>query len=239
MQLSVFGLGHMGAVVAGCLVSRGHEVIAWDPDPARMEQLRRGIAPASEPGLEALVKQAVESGRLMMTTNVTEAIAGSALTNICIQATPLESGGLAEAICRQIGDALRDKDKFHSVVVRTALSPGATRGHVIPALEQASGKRAGVDFGIAIYPTPLRRGSAIRDCTHPPAILFGVTDDETLARLREMEIALQAPEQVVGLAEAERLAHPVDPALPRQPADRRSPSFQGLSLAPGNIGAAE
>lgn len=233
MQLSVFGLGHMGAVVAGCLASRGHEVIAWDPDPARIEQMRRGNVPASEPGLEALIKQALESGRLTMTTHVAEAIAGSALTNICIQAAS------AEAICREIGHALREKDRFHSVVLRTGLVPGSTRGQLIPALEQASGKRAGAEFGIAVYPTLLRRGSAIRDCTHPPAMLFGVTDDETLARLREMEIAVQAPEKVVALAEAERLGHPTGQPQPRHPADRRAANLPGLSLAPGNIGAAE
>ena len=70
---------------------------------------------------------------------------------------------------------------------------------------RASGQRAGQDFGLAIYPQFLRRGSALEDYLNPPAMILGVTDDETLARLREMDIALEAPEIVVELDEAEAM----------------------------------
>lgn len=209
MQLSVFGLGHAGAVATGCLVSQGHEVVACDPDPSKADMIRRGIGPVKEPGLDELMKDAVESGRLTATTSVAEAVAKSALSNV-FASTPhawRDERDFANivATCKQIGVALGAKSKFHSIVLRTALPPDATRGVLIPALERAAGKRAGVDFGVAVYPTFLRRGSAIQDCINPPAMLLGVTDDETLARLREMEIALQAPELVVDLAEAEAM----------------------------------
>lgn len=209
MQLSVFGLGHAGAVAAGCLVSQGHEVVACDPDPSKTDKIRRGIGPVKEPGLDELIKEAVDSGRLTATTNVAEAVANSALSNI-FASTPHawrdeRDFGNIVAICKQIGVALGAKYKFHSIVLRTALPPDATRGVLIPAMEHASGKRAGIDFGVAVYPTFLRRGTAIQDCVNPPAMLLGVTDDETLARLREMEIALPAPELVVDLAEAEAM----------------------------------
>jgi GDP-mannose 6-dehydrogenase len=230
MQLSVLGLGHAGAVATGCLVSQGHEVIASDPDPSRTDLIRRGLGPVREPGLDELIKEAVESGKLTATTNVTQAVANSALSNIfdSTPRAPRDDRDFAEivAICKQIGIALSVKTKFHSIVLRMALPPGATRGVLIPAMEHASGKRAGVDFGVAIYPTFLRRGSAIQDCINPPAMLLGVTDDETLARLREMEIALQAPELVVDLAEAEAMTRSggVWP-VPKQPVEKRPTVF--------------
>lgn len=213
MQLSVFDLGHTGAVVAGCLVSRGHDVIAVDGDAGKLDLVRRGIAPVGgEPGLDGLIRKAVESGRLTTTAQVAEAIENTALSSICTpaEAPPRNIGDLAEiiALCERIGAALAAKSKFHSIVLRTALPAGATRGRLIPVLERASGKRAGTGFGVAVYPACLRRGTAIEDCLNPPAILLGVTDDETLARVREMEIAIQAPEMIVDLAEAEATAPP-------------------------------
>ena len=104
-------------------------------------------------------------------------------------------------------------------MLRSAVRPGTVRDFILPALERASGKRAGQDFGLAIYPQFLRRGSALEDYLNPPAMILGVTDDETLARLREMDIALEAPEIVVELDEAEamlqanlRSSAPVRPA---------------------------
>lgn len=245
MQLSVFGLGHAGAVVAGCLVSQGHEVIAFDQDADKVDMLRRGLAPVNEPGLDGLIKEAVASGKLTATTNVAEAVANSVLSAICA-ATPAlsrDTRDLTEvtAICKQIGIALGTKTKFHSIVLRTALPTDATRGLLIPTLERASAKRAGVDFGVAVYPAFLRRGSAIQDCINPPAILLGVTDDETLARLREMEIVLQAPEMVVDLAEAEAVTHAVGrwPAVNapgvNAPAEKRSTAFPGFPIAANSL----
>lgn len=211
MQISVFGLGYVGAVAAGCLASQGHEVIAVDSNAAKVGMLRRGLAPVNELGLGELVKEAAASGKLTATTNIAEAVAGSALSSICAPTPAIANGGrdLAEimSFCEQIGTALRDKPKFHSLVLRSSLPAGATRGLLIPLLERASGKRAGVDFGVAVYPAFLRKTTAIEDYVNPPAIILGVTDDETLARLREMDIALQAPEMVVDLAEAEAMAH--------------------------------
>lgn len=208
MQISIFGLDYVGAVSAGCLASQGHEVIAIDPDADKIAMLRRGVAPVNEPGLSPLVKEAVKAGRLRATDDIAEAIAASSLTSICAGTTDPQGRpdlSLILALCEEIGAALRDKPKFHALAVRSALRPGAMRDFVIPALERVSGKRAGADFGIGIYPQFLRSGSAIEDYINAPAIILGVTDDETLARLREMDIALQAPEMVVELDEAEAM----------------------------------
>ena len=208
MQLSVFGLDHVGSVAAGCLASQGHDVIAVDPDADKVATIRRAGAPVNEPGLSRLVKEAVAARRLRATTDLAEAIAASALTSICAGTT--DRHGCADlsltlALCEKIGNALRDKSKFHAIVLRSAVRPGTVRDFILPALERASGKRVGEDFGLAVYPQFLRRGSALEDYLNPPAMILGVTDEETLARVREMDIALEAPEIVVELDEAEAM----------------------------------
>jgi len=208
MQLSVFGLDYLGSVAAGCLASQGHEVIAVDPDADKVAMIRRAVAPVNEPGVSRLIKEAVARRRLRATTDLAEAIAASALTSICAGTTDPHGRAdlsLTLSLCEAIGNALRDKPKFHAIVLRSAVRPGTVRDFILPALERASGKRAGQDFGIAIYPQFLRRGSALEDYLNPPAMILGVTDDETLARLREMDIALEAPEIVVELDEAEAM----------------------------------
>ena len=208
MQLSVFGLDYLGSVAAGCLASQGHEVIAVDPDADKVATIRRAVAPVNEPGLSRLVKEAVAARRLRATTDLAEAIAASALTSICAGTTDRHGRAdlsLTLALCEKIGNALRDKSKFHAIVLRSTVRPGTVRDFILPALERASGKRAGEDFGLGIYPQFLRRGSALEDYLNPPAMILGVTDDETLARLREMDIALEAPEIVVELDEAEAM----------------------------------
>jgi GDP-mannose 6-dehydrogenase len=201
MQLSIFGLDYVGAVAAGWLAVQGHEVIAFDGDAARLGRLRSGLAPVAEPGLDRLMAEAVGTGRLTGAADVAEAVACSALTSIFVAAP-------GPALWAEIGAALAAKPKFHAIVLRGALEPGTVRTMAIPALECASGKRAGTGFGIGLYPAFLRRGTAIEDYLNPPGITLGVTDPETLARLREMDIALEAPETVIGLDEAEAMMHP-------------------------------
>jgi GDP-mannose 6-dehydrogenase len=231
MQLSVFGLDYLGSVAAGCLASQGHEVTAFDPDADKVASIRRAVAPVNEPGLSRLIKEAVAMRRLRATTDLAEAIAASALTSICAGTTDRHGRAdlsLTLTLCEAIGNALRDKSKFHAIVLRSAVRPGTVRDFILPALERASGKRAGQDFGIAIYPQFLRSGSALEDYLNPPAMILGVTDDETLARLREMDIALEAPEMVVELDEAEAMLNAnLRSSVPARPA----PAELGWSAA--------
>lgn len=175
--ISVFGAGYVGCVSAACLVQDGYSVIAVDPDTAKIESLAVGLAPIYEPGLDELIAAGHESGALVATSDYIKAVLDSDVSFCCPGTPSREDGSLdtryVKTVAEQIGEALKQKQSFHVVVMRSTILPGTVESIVIPALEAASGKKAGVDFGVAYYPEFLREGTAIADYYSPGAIVFG------------------------------------------------------------------
>jgi GDP-mannose 6-dehydrogenase len=96
-------------------------------------------------------------------------------------------------VCEQIGLALKKKNQFHVVVCRSTVLPGTMRGVVIPALEQYSGKKAGIDFGVCNNPEFLREGTAVYDFYHPPKTVIGQTDSRSGDMVALLYEAMDAP----------------------------------------------
>ena len=197
MRLSIFGLGYVGAVSAGCLARDGHEVIGVDPTPTKVELINEGKTPIIEPELDEIIGTAVREGRLTATDDVKEAIQGSDLSFICVGTPGQLNGNLdlrhVRHVCEQIGTALWDKTDFHIVVVRSTMLPGSIRNVVIPGLEYRSGKTAGEEFGVCINPEFLREGSAVHDFYHPPRTLIGETDRRSGDMLAQLYEGVNAP----------------------------------------------
>ncbi len=197
MRLSIFGLGYVGAVSAGCFAKDGHEVIGVDPTPTKVELINEGKTPIIEPELDEIIGTAVREGRLTATDDVKEAIEGSDLSFICV-GTPSQLNGNLDLrhvrnVCEQIGAALWDKTDFHIVVVRSTMLPGSIRNVVIPGLEYRSGKTAGEEFGVCINPEFLREGSAVHDFYHPSRTLIGETDRRSGDMLAQLYEGVDAP----------------------------------------------
>ncbi len=197
MRLSIFGLGYVGAVCAGCLAARGHQVIGVDVSAAKVELINQGKSPIVEPGLQELLQLGIENGQLRGTTNVYEAIDASDVSLICVGTPSKKNGNLAlefiEGVCREIGFALRDKAERHTVVVRSTVLPGTVRNVVIPILEDCSGKQAGLDFGVAVNPEFLRESTAIQDYNFPPMTVIGELDRDSGELLQSLYEELDAP----------------------------------------------
>ena len=197
MNISIFGLGYVGAVCAGCLSARGHNVVGVDISPAKIDMINQGKSPIVEPGLEQLLRQAVQQGRLYGTTDVQRAVLDTELSLLCVGTPSKKNGDLdlvyMEAVCRQIGEALRDKAGRHTVVVRSTVLPGTVNNVVIPLLEQASGKKAGVDFGVAVNPEFLRESTAIKDYDFPAMTVIGELDTQSGDILQSLYEGLDAP----------------------------------------------
>ena len=177
MNVSVFGLGYVGSVSAASFAADGHTVVGVDVNPDKVASLNEGRSPIVEKGLDELIRENTQNGRLRATTSTREAVDGTDLSLICVGTPSRRNGSLdltyLERVCEQIGEALRTKDGYHVVVVRSTVLPGTTHDVVIPALERTSGKQYGSGFGVTVNPEFLREGTAIHDFRHPPMTLVG------------------------------------------------------------------
>ncbi|MFV8819468.1 nucleotide sugar dehydrogenase [Haliea sp. E17] len=211
MKISIFGMGYVGVVSAACLSSDGHVVIGVDPNQSKVELVNSGKAPIVEKDLADLLHLSVQAGRLSATSDSEAAVRESDLSFICV-GTPSQSNGSLDLtyvrrVCEQIGAAIREKQGFHIVVVRSTMLPGSMRGVVIPLLEEASGMIAGEGFGVCINPEFLREGTAIADYRHPPKTVIGELDFTSGDRLAELYKDIDGPLVRTDLATAEMVKY--------------------------------
>ncbi len=190
MRVSVFGLGYVGTVSAGCLSRQGHEVIGVDPVLGKADLINNGRSPVIEAEIDEIIQTSVREGRLRAVQDTAEAIRQTDLSFVCVGTPSLANGNLdlryIRHVCEEIGRALRDKTDRHVVVIRSTVLPGTMRRIVIPLLEEMSGKQAGADFSICHNPEFLREGTAVKDFDAPPTTVIGEFDrcsGEVLAAL--------------------------------------------------------
>jgi GDP-mannose 6-dehydrogenase len=177
VKVAVFGLGYVGSVSAAALAADGHQVVGVDVNPEKVAAVNAGRSPIVEPGLNALLAQAVARGRLRATTDTTAAVCETDISLVCVGTPSRRNGSLdlthLEGMIEEIGTALRDRQAYHVVVVRSTVLPGTTHEVVIPALERYSGKRYGESFGVSVNPEFMREGTALKDFRKPPLTLVG------------------------------------------------------------------
>jgi len=197
VNISILGLGYVGAVCAAALSEMGHKVIGVDTSQVKVDLINSGKSPIVEPGLEGLLQSSVKTGMLRGSVDVTQAVMETELSMICV-GTPSKANGdldlsYVESVSREIGEVLKMKDAFHVVVVRSTVLPGTVKKLVIPVLEKYSGKKAGVDFGICTNPEFLRESTAIKDYYFPPMTVIGELDQRSGDVLASLYEDLPAP----------------------------------------------
>src|SRR5580698_10284562 len=197
MKISIFGLGYVGTVSAGCFAKDGHLVIGVDPVPAKLDLISKGCSPIVEAEIDGIIAEAVNSGQLQVTGDPTQAILKTDVSFVCV-GTPSQTNGNLDLhyirrICEEIGSALKKKTDRHTIVIRSTILPGTMLGIVIPVLEEYSEKKAGVDFGVCHNPEFLREGSAVKDFYAPPKTVIGELDEESGSLLSKLYAKLNAP----------------------------------------------
>ena len=189
LSISVFGLGYVGSVSAACFASMGHRVIGVDVNPAKVEMMKSGRSPIIEASMNELAAEGHRAGRIHATVDSTAAVLESDVSFVCVGTPSLRNGKLdlshIEKVAQEIGAALRKKSG-HTFVLRSTVLPGTTEAIVLPILEQASGRRAGIDFTVAYNPEFMREGSAVADFLQPPYTILGSRDPSYLSPLREL-----------------------------------------------------
>ncbi|MDR7543857.1 MAG: UDP-glucose/GDP-mannose dehydrogenase family protein [Armatimonadota bacterium] len=185
MKIAIVGAGYVGLVTGACLADKGHAVWCVDVDADRVRQINAGRAPFFEPGLDGLLCKHVGE-RLLATDDPRRAVEAADVSIIAV-GTPFDGQRIdlsqVRAAAEQIGDALKGARSYHVVVVKSTVVPGTTDGVVLPALEKASGRRAGAGFGVGVNPEFLRQGHAVQDFMEPDRIVIGGLDARTLETL--------------------------------------------------------
>jgi GDP-mannose 6-dehydrogenase len=197
LKISVFGLGYVGTVSAGCLASQGHEVIGVDPVGTKTQLINSGQSPIIEAHIGEIISATVASGNLCATDDSADAILSTDLSLICVGTPSQPNGNLdlryIRRVCEDIGIALRTKEGKHVIAIRSTVLPGTMRSIVIPILEEASGKCAGKDFGVCHNPEFLREGSAVSDFNAPPKTVIGQLDPCSGEMVAALYQTLDAP----------------------------------------------
>lgn len=211
LRISIFGLGYVGVVSAGCLANDGHEVVGVDPVQTKVDLINKGHSPIVEAEIGEIIAAKVQSGRLRATEDPAQAIRETELSFVCV-GTPSQANGNLDLhyirrICEQIGEALKNKAAHHTVVIRSTILPGTMHGIVIPVLQEFSGKKAGVDFGVCHNPEFLREGSAVKDFNAPPKTVIGELDEASGALLAQLYKKIDAPLLRTSLGTAEMVKY--------------------------------
>jgi GDP-mannose 6-dehydrogenase len=185
-NVSIFGMGYVGAVTAACLAAEGYRVIGVDPNTMKTELIRQGLAPIIEKGLPELFRNAKDQGLLTATNNARSAILETELSLICVGTPSKANGSLDDkyllSVSTEIAEALRNKPSAHILVYRSTMLPGLLKSKIIPLLQEVSGKKEGEGFHVCFHPEFLRESTSVHDFYHPPKTVVG-TDKKEVADL--------------------------------------------------------
>lgn len=195
MEISIFGLGYVGCVGAACFASMGHKVIGVDVSPRKVELINSGRPTIIERDIEQLCRRGHESGMLSATMSADEAVAATGISFIAVGTPSSPQGHLnleyIYTVAREIGKALRRKDGFHIVAIRSTVLPG-TNERVGEIIAEESGKARNQGFAVVSNPEFLREGSSVKDFMNPPLTLIGTDSPVAEATFRELYSPLPA-----------------------------------------------
>ena len=209
MNISIIGTGYVGLVTGVCFAKLGNNIICVDVDEKKIEMINKGVPPIYEEGLEQLLVE--NKNRIHATKDYEHAIQNTDVTFICVGTPSKEDGSIdlkfVKKAAEEIGKQLKNKDKWHLVVMKSTVLPGTTRDIVLPLLEQYSGKKAGKDFGLTMNPEFLREGVAVKDFLEPDRIVIGYYDDKSRKVLKELYKDFSCPILETSLSAAEMIKY--------------------------------
>ena len=204
-QICVIGVGYVGLVTAACFADLGNRVIALDVDEKRVENLKKGIMPIYEPGLEELVKRNVRANRLSFTTSYAEALEGAEFAFIAV-GTPSGVDGNAdlkyvEAAARSIAENMTAP----LIIINKSTVPIGTGDWVADIVKGAQPKP--ILFSVVSCPEFLREGSAIGDFMSPHRNVIGSLDRDAADKVAQLHLPLRAPIVITDLRTAEMIKY--------------------------------
>ncbi|MFZ2449909.1 MAG: UDP-glucose/GDP-mannose dehydrogenase family protein [Methylovulum miyakonense] len=190
MRVTVFGSGYVGLVTGVCLAEVGNDVLCIDVDETKIANLKRGIVPIFEPGLDEMVKDNLRAGRLKFTTNVLEAVEHGVFQFIAVGTPPDEDGAADLQYVLAVAKSIAENMHEYRVIVDKSTVPVGTADRVKEVIEQVQDARVvDIPYDVVSNPEFLKEGAAIDDFMKPDRIIIG-TDNPKAEKLLK---ALYAP----------------------------------------------
>jgi UDPglucose 6-dehydrogenase len=188
MKVAVIGTGHVGLVTAATLAKIGHEVVGIDDDQSKIESLRRRVVPFFEPGLQELVEEGIESGRLSFTGDNAEAISPASVVFICVGTPGRPDGEANLTAVEKAATSVARSAAAETVVAEKSTVPVQTAERIKTVLARSSSHR----LHMVSNPEFLREGKAVEDALSPDRILVGADDSFGHDVMRELYAPLLA-----------------------------------------------
>lgn len=210
MKISIIGTGYVGLVSGVGFASKGHDVTCVDIIQEKVDKINEGVPPIYEKGLDDLLKEVVENDKLAATTDTVKAVKDTDITFICVGTPSREDGSIdvsgIKKAAEDIEEALKDKEGYHVICVKSTVVPGTTDQKVLPILEK-SGKKVGADFGLGMNPEFLREGIALDDFLKPDRIVIGGWDERTINTIKGCYKDFDSPKLEVNIRTAEMIKY--------------------------------
>lgn len=187
MKISVIGTGYVGLVTGTCFAQMGNSVTCVDIDEAKIENLKKGVIPIYEPGLETMVLENYEKGTLAFTTDIKQAVAKTDVAFIAV-GTPMGEDGSADlqyvlAVAGSIGEHMT----HYMVIVDKSTVPVGTAEKVKATVQAALDKRGSdLAFDVVSNPEFLKEGAAIEDFMHPDRVVIGAESEQALQVMHDL-----------------------------------------------------
>ena len=210
MNISIFGLGYVGCVSLGCLSKNGHHCIGVDLNKVKVDFINSGHASIIEKEIDIIISEQHQTGRISATSDSLYAVKNSEISIICVGTPSTNNGHLNLSaifkVAEEIGVGLKQKDRFHVVVIRSTVLPG-TNEKVRHIIENISGKNGEKHFAVVSNPEFLREGTAVNDYFNPPYTLIGTINQRAVDILKQMYKSIEAPFIVTDVKIAEMIKY--------------------------------
>jgi UDPglucose 6-dehydrogenase len=204
-QICVVGVGYVGLVTAACFADLGNRVVALDVDEKRVENLKKGIMPIYEPGLEELVKRNVKGGRITFTISYEDALKGAEFAFIAV-GTPEGVDGAADLqYVQSAATSIAKNMTSPLIIINKSTVPIGTGDWVADIVKSAQPKP--IEFSVVSCPEFLREGSAIADFMSPHRNVIGSLDKDAANKVAQLHLPLRSPIVITDLRTAEMIKY--------------------------------
>ena len=204
-NIAVVGVGYVGIVSGACFADLGNNVICLDINETRIKNLKNGVMPIYESGLEEVVTRNVKAGRLHFTTSYAEALKDADFAFIAV-GTPSDVDGQADLrYVRMAAESIADVIEHYIIIINKSTVPVGTGDWVADIIHNR--RPDAPDFSVVSCPEFLREGSAIRDFLNPDRVILGSTDREAAEKVAQLHLPLRSTIMITDLRTAEMIKY--------------------------------